>query len=82
MSNKEKLSDLEQIFYLLSKSMDNVDEEIKACHELNISPEKYYKIHNDIEPLIDNARETAQQIINRLGGLAHYKLPEPRKPII
>ena len=74
MTNKQKLSNLEQIFYLLSESMDNVDEEIKACHELNISPEKYYKIHNDIEPLIENAREVAQQIIDVLGGLAHSEL--------
>ena len=78
MNNKDRLTELENIFRLLAESMDIVDLEIKTCHEINESPAKYYQIHHDLEELIDNAYESSQQIINRLGGLAHYQLPQPR----
>lgn len=79
MNNKQRLLDLQEHMGLLAQSMDNVDLEIQACHELNESPEKYYKIHDDMKLLIDNVYETTQQIIDRLDGLAHYQLPPPRR---
>ncbi len=79
MNNKQRLLELQEHMGLLAQSMDNIDLEIKSCHEVNESPEKYYNLHNDMEQLIDNAYESVQQIIDRLSGLAHYQLPEPRR---
>ena len=78
MDRKEQLLELQRQCGLLALSMDNVDNEIQASRSAGFQKELdgLHQMQGDLDPLIKSAFESVQAITDRLGGIAHYQLPE------